>query len=265
MSKEPCIAIIVEGEDREPVVLDNMVKTYFKHTEFRIINLPAGRNIYMLWQKLKEDEFETDIIEVLREYGGIAEKKLEGLERDDFSEIYLLFDYDNHQDNLHGDIDPKDVIEEMLQVFNNENEFGKLYINYPMIEALRDLELDYCSAKTNCFYKKELLKDYKKETAQNNNDLEQLGQYKIDKWKKIVDGFAMRVSCLFDYADVISYEQYSQKVSSVTIYDRQKKYTSKCFVLSAVPQFIIDYFGYKVWASHVKHKRVSPGSSCSKQ
>jgi len=27
----------------------------------------AGQNIYMLWKKLKEDDFETDLIEVLRE------------------------------------------------------------------------------------------------------------------------------------------------------------------------------------------------------
>jgi hypothetical protein len=40
---------------------------FFAHGNFKIITLPAGQNIYMLWKKLKEDDFETDLIEVLRE------------------------------------------------------------------------------------------------------------------------------------------------------------------------------------------------------
>lgn len=56
----------------------------------------------MLWQKLKEDEFETDVIEVVREYNETAKRKLEGYKRDDFMEVYLFFDYDGHQDNLKG-------------------------------------------------------------------------------------------------------------------------------------------------------------------
>ena len=56
----------------------------------------------MLWQKLKEDEFETDVIEVVREYNETAKRKLEGYKCDDFMEVYLFFDYDGHQDNLKG-------------------------------------------------------------------------------------------------------------------------------------------------------------------
>lgn len=60
-------AFIVEGEAREPQVIDNISKVFFKHGNFKIITLPAGENIYMLWKKLKADDFDTDIIEVLRE------------------------------------------------------------------------------------------------------------------------------------------------------------------------------------------------------
>lgn len=264
MNKMPYIAIIVEGSGREPIVINNMLETYFKRAMFKVINLPAEQNIYMLWQQLKKDDFETDIIEVLREYSKIAEKELNGLERDDFSEIYLFFDYDNHQNNLPENVNPNDVIDEMLQAFNNENDLGKLYINYPMIEALRDLEPNYCSAKTSCFYKRQLLTSYKNVTAQNNITFGQLGQYEITHWKMIIDGFAMRVSCLFEYLEVMSYEQYKQVVSPITIYNQQRRYTSKCFVLSAIPQFIVDYFGKSIWSSHVKHKKIHP-LVCNKQ
>lgn len=93
-------AFIVEGEAREPLIIENISKVFFVHGNFKIITLPAGQNIYMLWKKLKADDFDTDIIEVLREEHEELEKQLHGLSRDDFSEVYLFFDYDGHQDNL---------------------------------------------------------------------------------------------------------------------------------------------------------------------
>ena len=87
-------AFIVEGEAREPQVIDNISKVFFSHGNFKIITLPAGENIYMLWKKLKADDFDTDIIEVLRESNKKIEDQLMGLSRDDFSEVYLFFDYD---------------------------------------------------------------------------------------------------------------------------------------------------------------------------
>lgn len=63
---------------------------FFAHGNFKIITLPAGQNIYMLWKKLKEDDFDTDIIEVLREDYKELEEQLNGLSRDVFSEVYLF-------------------------------------------------------------------------------------------------------------------------------------------------------------------------------
>ena len=93
-------AFIVEGEAREPLIIDNISKVFFGYGNIKIITLPAGQNIYMLWKKLKDDDFETDIIEVLREDHKELEEQLAGLSRDDFSEVYLFFDYDGHQNNL---------------------------------------------------------------------------------------------------------------------------------------------------------------------
>ena len=90
-------AFIVEGEAREPQIIDNISKVFFSHGNFKIITLPAEQNIYMLWKKLKEDDFETDLIEVLREGSDEIKEQLADLSRDDFSEVYLFFDYDTHQ------------------------------------------------------------------------------------------------------------------------------------------------------------------------
>ncbi len=75
---------IVEGKAREPLIIDNILKVFFKQVKFKIITLPVGQNIYMLWKKLKEDDFDTDIIEVLREENEELKEQLAGLQRDDF-------------------------------------------------------------------------------------------------------------------------------------------------------------------------------------
>ena len=89
----------------------------------------------MLWKKLEADDFETDIIEVLRESSKELQKLLEGLSREDFSEVFLFFDYDAHQTNL-GNADGQDALKQMLESFDNETENGKLYVSYPMVTCL---------------------------------------------------------------------------------------------------------------------------------
>lgn len=59
-----------------------------------IMTLPAAGNLYMLWTKLHEDNFETDVISVLCEMNANLLERLKGMEAADFSEIYLFFDYD---------------------------------------------------------------------------------------------------------------------------------------------------------------------------
>ena len=143
-------AFIVEGEVREPQIIDNISKVFFAHGNFKIITLPAEENIYMLWKKLKADDFDTDIIEVLRESNDDIKEQLVGLSRDDFSEVYLFFDYDMHQTNL-GKEDDADAVAQMQKSFDNETENGKMYISYPMVEALRDYNTGVCGNKESCY------------------------------------------------------------------------------------------------------------------
>lgn len=248
-------AVIVEGEVREPQVIDNISKIFFSHGSFKIITLPAGENIYMLWKKLKADDFDTDIIEVLREGNKGIRKQLMGLSRDDFSEVYLFFDYDAQQKNL-GKEDDGNVINQMLKSFDNETENGKLYINYPMVEALRDFEKGICGQPGNCFVAIDELGVYKNISSSRSYNLH-FRDYDFDTWKEIIDVFAMRVSCLLGHADVVSYEQYSEVASPCNIYFFEEKETNKnrVFILSAFPEFLVDYFGMKLWKTCVKHTR----------
>lgn len=244
---------IVEGEAREPLIIDNISKVFFSHGNIKIITLPVGQNIYMLWKKLKEDNFETDIIEVLREDHKELELQLTGLGRDDFSEVYLFFDYDGHQNNLGAD-DENDVLEQMLISFDNETENGKLYISYPMVEALRDFEVGACGKKDNCFVRAEELGNYKSLSAAHSA-YSQFKMYNFEIWKDSIDVFSMRLSCLMEQANTISYDKYIETISPQEILKLEKREIRKnrVFVLSAFPEFLLDYFGVKLWKTCVKH------------
>lgn len=137
------IAFVYEGEKTEKVLVERMKELFFEEiADVMIFSFPACGNIYMIWNKLREYEFEIDVIDAIREISPKAKELLEGYSISDFSEVYLFFDYDAHNDNLPQVYRRTDVVEELLQAFDNETENGKLYISYPMIESLREMSIE---------------------------------------------------------------------------------------------------------------------------
>lgn len=254
MTNKDYKVFIVEGEDREPQIISNISKVFFTHGNYKIITLPAGRNIYMLWAQMKEDDFDTDIVEILKEDNSDIANQLKGLSRNDFSEVYLFFDYDVHHKNLSDSLND-DVVRQMLESFDNETENGKLYISYPMVEALRDFMPGRCGIKEDCFIEKQALIDYKNISAERSLN-PHFKKYDIDVWKDIIGVFAMRVFCLLELPDTMEYELYSSKATPSQIYDMEveKGEDHRVFILSAFPEFLIDYFGVKLWKTCVKYK-----------
>lgn len=268
MANKDYKAVIVEGEAREPLIIDNIAKIFFKQNKVQTFTLPAGQNIYMLWKKLKEDEFETDILEVLRENSVEMQQQLSGMNRNDFSEMYLFFDYDGHNDNLGMD-DDEAVLGQMLESVDNETENGKLYISYPMVEALRDFEAAKCDILEGCFILLDKFADYKRLSAERAK-YPQFKQYDFEIWKEVIDVFAMRISCLMNRdeinAEVYSYKEYMEKVSPREIFKKQTfaLQRNQVFILSAFPEFLLDYFGEKLWKRCVKHRKNQKGNRVSK-
>lgn len=253
---EERIAFVVEGDVREQDVVSSLKNTFFKNpSNLEIISFPAGQNIYMLWKCLMEDEFATDIIELVRDYNSNAKAILEGLDRDSFSEVYLFFDYDGHHNNLEADVD-EDVLERMLATFDNETENGKLYVNYPMVESLRTFVEGDCKAEPSCFISVEELNTYKKQSAlqTNKNDLK---KYTYAEWREIINSFVLRTVCLFDNNQLFSRENYMQVVSPRSIYTLERKYMTCGFVfaLSGFPEFLLDYNKTEFWKTTIKLKK----------
>ena len=130
------ILFVFEGEKREPELFRAIDKLFFKDSQHIVCSF--GNNIYELYLKLRNLDGSGDIVSVLRErYEGRLDSPFsEEAKSSDFSEIYLIFDYDFHNRNISLE-EMNSQISEMLDMFDNETENGKLYINYPMVEAIR--------------------------------------------------------------------------------------------------------------------------------
>lgn len=188
-----------------------------------------------------------------------------GLSRDDFSEVFLFFDYDAHQTNL-GKADGGNVVGLMLESFDNETENGKLYISYPMVEALRDFKPGVCGNRNACFVAIKDLVNYKN-TSSGRSYNPHFKEYDIDIWKNIIDVFAMRVSCLFGSPDTLEYEQYSENINpyKIQILEYSEAQKERVFILSAFPEFLVDYFGIRLWKTSVKHTKNQLGKQPCKK
>src|SRR5699024_9027222 len=97
------IAFIIEGVKAEPMVIRNLQNKFFSKVEIEAIMLPACTNVYTIWKRLCDDDGETDVIELVKELSSEQNTKrvdqinsidFRSLNKDDFSEIYLFFDYD---------------------------------------------------------------------------------------------------------------------------------------------------------------------------
>lgn len=244
------IALIVEGEKREVKYFDNLKKNFFPSKNIKLLTLSAGENIYMLWKQINKDDFETDIIEVLREYSPSASLQLKGLKRTDFQEVYLFFDYEAQQSNLSKDDKSADeIIHNMLKQFDNETESGKLYISYPMCEALRDIVKEDCKAFTDCFVKIDKLSSYKKDSAEGNIYVD-VGIYNINDWQMILRIFLARLKCIFGVSGecIELLKWYKKVIGTEEIFCIEKAEhigRNRIFVLSAFPEFLLDYFTYE--------------------
>ena len=248
------IAFIVEGAERERQVIRNMVKCFFSDYPKECFVLIACKNIYMIWEKINRDNGFTNIIELMREENDKNKNTLKGMSREDFESVYLFFDLDFQQNNLPGNpklMDRLKIVSDMMNTFCNETEHGLLYISYPMLEAVRDQQRGPCLPTTFCRYPVEELVDYKKNSSRIQNHIGHFGGYNISDWKQIIRFFLYRVFCLLKVSPPTNCTNYKhKKVTPAIIYDEVKKiiiHENKIFVLSAFPEFLLDYFNDSYW------------------
>ncbi|MDO4161269.1 MAG: hypothetical protein Q4D41_12530 [Prevotellaceae bacterium] len=131
------ILFLFEGKQREPALYQTIQRIFFPKENQHIV-CSFGNNIYELYKELQEYDGDGDLVAVLMDkFRDKDDNPFKGIKTaSDFSEIYLFFDYDFHNRNLSLEEINREV-SEMLEMFSDESENGKLYINYPMVESIR--------------------------------------------------------------------------------------------------------------------------------
>lgn len=230
------ILFIFEGEKTERLLLQSFRRFYFQEHGRSLIAATYNTTVYSLYRELKNDEF-LDIVEVLRERSDDNKAALEGIGREDISEIYLFFDHDGHANNADDE-----KLRQLLQHFNEETDQGKLYISYPMVEAVKHLSDDTdfqgvtAAIADNQRYKG-LVSEACSLEFRHLHELEQVQWHRINKehcmkaWNLMHDVFTWPET-LVSQEDVFNMqlEKHVQPQASVV-------------VLSAFPLLLLDYYG----------------------
>lgn len=122
------ILVLVEGAKTDVVLMERLFSLYHFDTKYQIVSYCT--NIYTLYQEMFQDNdpFDIDLLQLLKSRESDSAQK--ALFDEIYSDILLIFDLDPQD---HGFTPEK--IHHMASFFVESSDMGKLYINYPMVEA----------------------------------------------------------------------------------------------------------------------------------
>ena len=125
------ILFVFEGGKAEPTVFDSIGKLFLPNEELCVVK--CRHDLPTLYSSLRANGYDSFRSLPFEDNGVILpkDKRLDTL----FSQVFLFFDYDFQ--NRIGAQKVNNILDEMLDFFDDETENGKLYINYPMIESLK--------------------------------------------------------------------------------------------------------------------------------
>jgi len=251
MSDKYNTLFVFEGVKTEDNIVAKMEK-YFTGM-LLAVKCVFGSEIYQLYKRLKEEDFSVDIVSLLKERSEKNRKELDGYDNDSFSYIYFFFDYDAHATKADDN-----KIAELIDFFDNETENGKIFISYPMVEAIKHYKdkqtfkdlivkckgqncpsIDSCEKKEQCLrepHYKTTIPTYSLGKYQNLNS--------SDVWKELIDANI----CKSNYIVNDNYTRPTDIISQKDIFEKQqaKHISQDCplvSVLSAFPLFLQDFYG----------------------
>lgn len=229
------ILFVFEGEKTEKKITDNLTR-YFLN-ENTIIQCAYCTDIYRLHKEILEDE-DLDTFVLLRNIPQNT-PTLSDFTREDFAEIYMFFDYDGH-----ATLAEDEKVVEVLEIFCEETASGKLFISYPMVEALKhyrastDFKNLKVKAKQNINYKN---------LVHHNSDpgLRDFNAYTKDIWATLIAQHLMKMNFIVNNDYSVPSDNSSQEVIFQNQLDKYINLDSTVGVLSAFPIFLFDYYGEK--------------------
>lgn len=252
MNKDEVVLFITEGKKPERAIVQQIQAEFFQQTSIKV--LPVCLDIYGLYRKLVaigSDELPyIDVLPVIQkiceQQKDSSDDELLALKRNQVSSIYLFFDYDGHASLARK---YPECLPEMLALFDNETENGKLYINYPMIE----------SYKHPICQKEEVVKIYFKEGNYKQHvdsicdkRLNQAHKLERSEWVNTLLPHLKSTNHLFNDSFSLP-ESYTvaQQMTQSNIYTKQsEKYIQpqqKVMVLSSFVWFLLEYLGERIF------------------
>lgn len=229
------ILFVFEGERTEEQLVNSLTKYFFN--ENTLVKCAFCAEIYQLHKAISNDS-DLDTFTLLKEIGKNKEI-LNDFNRDDFAEIYLFFDYDGHS-TLAND----NSLEEMLELFSEETESGKLLISYPMVEGLKHLsdKIDFKLLKVNA---KENIRYKKIVGSECNPEYLHFSKYSKETWRDLVENHLNKMNYIVNNQFDFPSENYSQTIIFKNQREKYINIDSTVSVLSGFPVFIFDYYGTK--------------------
>lgn len=242
--KSKRILALVEGEKPDVSLMSNLLCVYSIDSKFEII--PYGTNIYALYKEMSSyGDFGTDRLDILlvlksREKDPARKELLEGR----FTDIILIFDLDP-QDPLYN----AEHIKLMQEFFNDSSDTGKLYLNYPMVEAFYHMasipDNDYLSRRasitelTERTYKARVNKETK------GNDYRKFAVTKDDYTKVILQNLSKAVYIVT--GEALGWQVLLKTVHSIELYavlEKQLSFLNNdgfIYVLCTCVFYILDH------------------------
>lgn len=230
------ILFVFEGERTERFLLQSFQQYYFTEGNRSLITATYNTTIYSLYRELQNDKF-LDLVELLRERSPENSVALEDIGREDISETYLFFDHDGHATNADDN-----KLKELLEYFGEETEQGKLYVSYPMVEALKhinsntDFQYALADIRDNSTYKNRVSREC-------NPEYTALHQLDQNCWYHINLQHCMKAWSLVEGDFDLPLRLTSQMEVFLKQLETHITPSQQVAVLSAFPLLLLDYYG----------------------
>jgi hypothetical protein len=172
----------------------------------------------------------------------------------------LFFDHDAHSHFYSSELKPEEYnscLDELLSIFNDESDLGKLWISYPMAEALK-----HCRKDPNECFNDSLLyvteNIHYKEFVHFNSDFQDIRKFELEDWHYLTAINVQRTFCLVnneykavsDYREIENWFVDDPDIRTIIHTNQYQKYIktkSVIVALSPFPLFLLDYYGKRLF------------------
>jgi len=235
--------LIIEGERCEKDFFTKFTQLIGADKNIKMI--PFCNDIYELYKQIKKlGQDVTSTKEILLSNPNISEENKNILRSTKFVYIYLVFDLDLQNDFKDKHCNNLTKISNMLKLFNDESGFfGKLIVNYPMMESYRHFYFSNTESLKNKRVKStnDVLTKYK-QTVGNEGTNTNVNKYTLSIFDKIAKAHCMQANLLLnDNFKKPSSKEYEALINMEKIHNKQSQHILKYESMFVLNTFYILY------------------------